>query len=118
VYRYYGSTKGQTRIATEGGGKTLACLASRGQDRCEILLGSVGKNPTTVVLELHGLGTGQYQATIRTFASQDLDRPLPEAELPPARPAALENQAGGLRLKLEGVEENQAFSIVLRPASK
>ena len=116
AYRFYGATKGQTRVASEGNSKTLACLASRAADHCELLLGSIAKGTNRVVLELHGLEVRPYQAEASVLPATNLDRPLLRAELPAAHPVALERTDTGLRLAFDQVEENQAYRIVLRHA--
>ena len=118
VYRLYAGMSGQTRVATEGNNRTIACLASRGDDVWEILLGSVAPGTRKVVLELQGLGTQPLQPEVRFIPNTNLDEPLAASDIPVLEKYSCERQASMLRITLDEVAENQAYHVVLRPAER
>jgi hypothetical protein len=112
AYRLYAQAKGQTRVEVVGNGKTLAALASKDKDRCEIILGSIQKGVVPVTLELKGLGAAKLKAEARLIPATNLDAPLADKDLPIAD-CGLTIADSQVRITLQKVEENQAYHIVL-----
>jgi hypothetical protein len=115
VYRQYGSTKGQVRVATEGNDNSIAALGSKKGDRWEILLGSISKVPTTVQLALKGLPTKDFKVEGRLVPALNLDVPLDEKNIPVLKDWKIERETGVLRITLGQVVENQAYHFSLLP---
>ena len=118
AYRLYAGMTGQTRVATEGNNRTIACLASRDEGRLEVLLGSVAQGSRKVVLELQGLGTQPLQSEVRFIPNTNLDEPLAASDIPVLKQYSCERHASMLRVTLDNVAENQAYHVVLRPAGR
>ncbi len=118
VYRLYAATTGQTRVATAGNSRTIACLASRDEGRWEVLLGSVSKGSRNVVLELQGLGTQPLQPEVRFIPNTNLGESLAASDIPVLKKYSWEREASSLRITLDDVAENQAYHVVLRPAER
>lgn len=110
VYRWYGQTIGQTRVAMEGGDKALAALASRSPGRAEILLGSIEKDPQTITLELKNLPLTNIM--VRLIPGTDLEGILTEDQIPLAKGFKFARSGNGATLTIESVEENQAWQIL------
>ncbi len=111
VYRWYGRTKGQTRVPVQGGGKMLAALASRSPGRTEILLGSIEKNSQRVTLQLKNMP--MKSITVRIIPSTDLEGILKEDQIPLAKGCKFERNGNDATLTIGNVEENQAWQIIL-----
>ena len=82
AYRYYGSTKGQTRVTSQGNDKWIAALGSKTRDRYEVLLGSVAKAPTKVILDLKGLPANALKSEVHLVPASHLDEPLTTENIP------------------------------------
>ena len=116
AYRAYGSTKDQTRVATEGNDSTLAALGSKTRDRCEVLLGSISKAPTQVALVLKGLPMNNPKFQVRLLPATNLEVPLAAENIPLVKDYPIErSNDGSVRLTFGRVEENQAYHLVLTP---
>ena len=114
VYRYYGSTKGQTRVASAGNDDTIAALGSKSADHYEILLGSTAKAPTRVTLDLKGLPADTMDVQVRAIPASDLETPLTVEKVPLVTDYSIGRGADGVRITLGRVEENQAYHLRLR----
>jgi len=112
VYRWYGATKGQTRVAAEGNGKELACLAAKQENGATVLLGSLCKGARKVTLELRGLGLKDFTLSVQRIPGTELDKPLAEAEIPAYKEHKLEQGAEAVTVTLENVAENEAYRLV------
>ena len=115
AYRYYGSTKGQTRVVSEGNDNVIAALGSKMRDRYEILLGSIAKTPANVTLDLKGLAMNSPKLEVRFVPATNLDVPLTAGNIPLVTNYTTEHPDGGLRITLRRVGENQAYQILLSP---
>lgn len=115
AYRYYGSTKGQTRLATEGNDQWIAALGSKTGNRCEILLGSVARASTKVMLELKGLPMDSPKLEVRLLPGTNLEAPLTVENIPVVTDYTAERRKGGMCIVLGRVEENQAYHLQLSP---
>lgn len=111
VYRWYGQTKGQTRVPVEGNGKALAALASKSPTGAEILLGSIEKNPQKITLQLKNMPLASV--AVKRIPGADLDGTLAEDQIPVAKGCTFERNGNDATLTIESVEENQAWQIVL-----
>ncbi len=115
VYRYYGSTKGQIRVGTEGNDSSIAALGSKKGDHYEILLGSISKLPSNVQLELKGLPAKDFKVEGRLVPTLNLDAPLDEKNIPVFKDFKTKHETGVLRITIGRVEENQAYHFLLSP---
>ena len=115
AYRYYGSTKGQTRVATEGNDAAMAALGSKTGNRCEILLGSIARTPTQVTLELKNLPMNNPKFQVRLVPASNLNVPLAADSISLVTDCATERNRGGWRITLGRVEENQAYQLLVSP---
>lgn len=113
AYRLYGAAKGQTRVACAGNDSSIAALASQTSDCCEILLGSIAKNPGKVTLVLKGLSTNQPKIRVQLVPASNLLTPLAAEQLPLVTDYIIESDQNDLRLTLGRVEENQAYHVLL-----
>jgi hypothetical protein len=111
VYRWYGATKGQTRLSVEGGGKALAALASKSPGRAEILLGSTETNPQRITLQLKNMPLTNI--TVRRIPGTDLEGILTRDQIHLAKDFKFERNGNDATLTIENVEENQAWQIIL-----
>ena len=110
AYRFYGETKGQTRVSCAGNDATLAALASKTAGRYEVLLGSSAPAPTRVTLDLKGLPS-DAKLQVRVLPATNLDVPLTAEHIPLATDYTTEHQQGGVRITLTRVEANQAYHL-------
>jgi len=115
AYRLYAGLRQHPRVPCEGSDAAMACLAGKGPDRREVLLGSIAREPQAVHVVLKGLGLGPGRPEVRLIPVDNLEGTMKEDGLLrlaekdfEARPAA-----GGLRLVLPKVEENQVYQIRL-----
>jgi hypothetical protein len=119
AYRLYGSTLGQTRIATTGGDGTMAALASKSMGRAEILIGSLTSGTQIVNLDLKG---AQFQASdfqIKKIPNSKLDSSAPASPLEPVADFRIESILGGTRLILSKVQLNEFYQVMVsNPAIK
>lgn len=114
AYRYYGLTKGQTRVASEGNDDAIAALGSKSDDHYEILLGSTAQAPAKVTLILKGLPANTADVQVRLIPASSLETPLTTERLPLVTDYSIGRRADGLRITLGLVEENQAYHLWLR----
>jgi len=115
AYRWYAAAKGQTRVETAGNSKTLACLASAGEGRREVLLGNTEKDSHEVALELKepGLKDSFPKLEVWRIPGTGLDQPLAAADIPACRNFVVDKKEDILTVGLPHVEENQAYLLVL-----
>lgn len=113
AFRWYGATKDQTRIVTEGNSKSVACLASKDNDHREILLGSILKGSTGVVLELKNVGLDKFKTTVQQLPNTNLESPITESGIAAYKDCKVEQINDLVRITLDKVEENEAFRVVL-----
>jgi len=109
-YRFYGETKGQTRVSCAGSDATLAALASKTAGRYEVLLGSVALAATQVTLKLKGLPS-DAKLQVRVLPATNLDVPLTADHIPLATDYIAEPTQSGVRAILVRVEANQAYRL-------
>ena len=112
AYRYYGSTRDQTRVAISGNDEAIAALASKSADRYEILLGSIAKTPVAVTLTLKGL-PGNTALEVRLIPASNLETPLSASNIPLVKNYSIRRGKDSLRITLGRVEENQAYHLRL-----
>ena len=118
VYRWYGSTRDQTRVATEGNSATLSCLASKDDVHREILLGSVSTAARAVNLELRHTGLEKYKLTVQLIPNTNLDAPAGPNAVLDIKDYKMADENGVISISLDKVEENQAYRIVLEKIDK
>ena len=111
AYRYYGSTQGQTGVASEGDDDQIAALGSETRDRFEVLLGSVAKAPAAVALDLKGLPPGTLKLQVHLVPASGLATPLPAENLPLVKDYTSARGKDGVRVTLPTVHENQAYHL-------
>lgn len=114
AYRFYGSTKGQMRVTTEGSDASIAALGSKTADRCEVLLGSVSEVATRVTLDLKGLPGDNPKIEVRLVRASNPEQPLAGGDIPLVKDFNPVRLGDGVRITLGRVEENQAYQILLR----
>ena len=112
--RYYGSTKGQTRVASTGNDDAIAALGSKSGDHYEVLLGSTAKTPTKVALDLKGLPANTKVVEVRLIPASDLETPLTAEKVPLVTDYSISRGLDDLRITLGRVEENQAYHLRLQ----
>jgi len=113
AYRFYGSTRGQTRVLSAGNDSVIAALGSKAPDHYEILLGSVAQAPTKVTLDLQGLPANIPAIQVRLVPALNLDQPLPAERLPLVTDYTTAHANGRTQITLGRVEENQAYDLVM-----
>ena len=129
VYRFYGQTKAQTRLLSEGNGSKLAVLASRGQDKtgksfAEILLGSMETASQSVRLVIAGFPMTQYNLQVHLIPGTNLDAVLEAKDIPVLPPSGytVTRYQDSLFITFSNVTTYQAYhlrfdSIVPLPVS-
>ena len=115
AYRYYGSTRGQTRVASEGNDNWIAALGSKTRDHCEVLLGSIARAPAKVTLDLQGLPANAPKLEVRLLPASNLDLPLREENIPLVTDYTVIRTNGSVRITFGKVEENQTYHLLLSP---
>ncbi len=118
AYKWYGTTKGQTRVAASGNSKTIAALASKTANEYEVLLGSVEMGVVKVALELKGRDLKNLTVEAHVVGRGKLDQPMDAGASTDGEveKVEMENTESGLRVVLPRVGENEAWHIVLRAA--
>jgi hypothetical protein len=115
AYRLYAELRQRPRVPCEGSDAAMACLAGGGPDRREALVGSIAKGPQAVQVVLKGLGIAPGRPEVRLIPVDDLGGTMKEDGLLKLSEKDFEvkPEAGGLRLTLPKVEENQVYQIRL-----
>jgi hypothetical protein len=116
VYRLYADLRQINKVPCEGNDRWMACLAGKGPDRKEILLGSIAKESRPVTLVLKGEGLTQAKLEIRRFAAADPVSIMPESAIPLMAEKEYRRSAEGgtLRITIDAIEENQAYHLRFR----
>jgi len=101
------------RVPCEGSDAVLACLAGRGPDGREVLLGSIARGTTEVRLVLRGLGIGAGRPEVRRIPADGLEGTAGEEALQRLGEGDFEirAEAGTLQVLLPRVAENEVYQI-------
>jgi hypothetical protein len=113
VYRLYAGLRQLAKVPCEGNDRWTACLAGKGPDRREVLVGSIARTPRPVTLVLKGLPP-TARLEVRHFPGMDLDAVATEAAIPileEKKGYSTSREDGALRIVLDPLEENQAAHI-------
>ncbi len=115
AYRLYAGLRQHPCVPCEGSDAVMACLAGKGPDRREVLLGSIAKGPQEVHLVLKGLGLAPPRPEVRLIPVDDLEGAMKEDALVRLGNGDFEAkpEAGGIRIVLPKVEENQVYQVRL-----
>ncbi len=115
AYRLYAGLRQLAKVPCEGSDAAMACLAGRGPDRREVLLGSIAKGAHEVHLVLKGLGFGPARPEIKMIPVDDLEGTMGEEGLLrlSEKDFEIRSEPGGLRVVLPKVEENQVYQVRL-----
>ncbi|MEI7733613.1 MAG: hypothetical protein WCO56_28870 [Verrucomicrobiota bacterium] len=119
VYRYYGQTKNQKRVVSDGNYKSLAVLASKGvngagQKTAELLLGSTEGTTRTVRLTLTNFPMANYDLKVQVLRGTNLGVELLAIDIPVLNPSAytISNSAGNVIVTLDNVKAQEAYHFV------